>query len=66
MALEDLRGRMRGSLDALVGMTAQLQQTELSSEQRGHLERVRTMTEQLLALAAPGSVPGEGTQGDGV
>ena len=61
MALEDLRRRMRESLDALVGMTAQLQQSELSSEQRGYLERVRTTTEQLLALAAPRSVPAEGT-----
>ncbi len=66
LALEDLRLRMRESLGALVGLTDQIRQTELSAEQRGHLERVRTMTEQLLALAAPGSVPAEGTHGEGV
>jgi PAS domain S-box-containing protein len=59
--LEDLRRQLQGSLDALVAMTARLQQTELSSEQRGHLDRMRTTTEQLLALAAPRSVPAEGT-----
>ena len=59
-ALENLQRQMQGSLDALIAMTAQLQQTELSSEQRSHLERMRTTTEQLLALAAPRSVPAEG------
>jgi hypothetical protein len=60
-ALEDLRRQVRESLDALVAMTAQLQQTELSSGQRGHLERVRVTTEQLLAVAALRHVPAEGT-----
>jgi PAS domain S-box-containing protein len=59
--LEDLRRQLRGALDALIAMTAQLQGAELSSEQRGCLERMRTTTEQLLALATPRSVPAEGT-----
>jgi PAS domain S-box-containing protein len=61
-ALENLQRQLQGSLDELVAMTNQLQETELSSEQRGNLERVRATTEQLLALAAPRSVPAEGTQ----
>ncbi len=60
-ALENLQRQLQGSLDALIARTAELQQTELSSEQRGHLERMRTTTEQLLALATPRSVPAEGT-----
>lgn len=60
-ALENLQGQLQESLDALVAMTAELQQTELSSAQRDHLKSMRTTTEQLLALAAPRSVPAEGT-----
>lgn len=60
-ALENLQRQLQGPLDALVAITARLEETELSSEQRGYLESARTTTEQLLALAAPHSAPAEGT-----
>jgi hypothetical protein len=42
-------------------MTAQLQQTELSTEQRCQLEGIRTATYQLLALTGHRSVPAGGS-----
>jgi PAS domain S-box-containing protein len=60
-ALENLQQQLRGSLDALMAMTTQLQATELSSEQRGYLEIAKTTTEQLLALAAPRPMPPDRT-----
>jgi PAS domain S-box-containing protein len=64
--LENLQGQLQGPLAELLARTTQLQETELSSEQRGCLKCVRATTEQLLALAVPRSVPAGETHGDRV
>jgi serine/threonine-protein kinase len=60
--LETIQRQLRQSLDEVAAMTAQLQDTELTPEQRGYLEQVRTTTEKLLALAATRSAPAEATR----
>src|SRR5262245_51178965 len=51
-ALEELQRQLRLSLDEVSVMTANLQDKELPSEQRDHLERLRRAMEPLWALAA--------------
>jgi PAS domain S-box-containing protein len=51
-ALEDLQRQLRLSLDEVAVMTAKLQDKELPSEQRDHLERLRRAMEPLWALVA--------------
>jgi PAS domain S-box-containing protein len=58
-ALETMQRQLRMSLDEVAAMTAGHRDTDLPSEQRGYLERVRTTLEQLLALTAPHSPPAE-------
>jgi PAS domain S-box-containing protein len=51
-ALEELQRQLRLSLDEVAVMTANLQDKELPSEQRDHLERLRRAMEPLWAHAA--------------
>jgi PAS domain S-box-containing protein len=54
-ALGDVQRQLRASLDEVAAITAALQDTALSSQQRGHLDRLRTALQPLLGVAAPSS-----------